>query len=103
MAVPIESSSSFSIWHIVVVVFGAVTTLATTLALWILNSVSNRVTEVKEEADKAHKRIDDLEKDRTVKWLAQGKECSDENAELARIQILLRIICRKLKINGTMD
>jgi len=82
--------SSVSIWHILLLIISGVTGLLVTLGIWILNSVSKRVSEAKESAVGAHKRIDDLERDRTQKWLSQGKECAEEKAQLREVKTIIK-------------
>lgn len=72
-----------------------VATVALGLAMWILNSVSKRVSRLEEKAGendtRLHKRIDDLVSARMTAWLKKEEDCRKEDTRIARLEERLKV------------
>ena len=64
------------------------------LAMWILNSVSKRLTKLEEKVGendtRLHGRVDGIISARMVAWLKKEEDCRKEDTRLARLEERLR-------------
>ena len=76
-----------------------ITTVALSLAMWILNSASKRVSELEKKvgelSTKLHEKIDLLKDDRANKWLNKERDCREEESRISRIEARLGVYDRE--------
>lgn len=71
-------------------VLTGIAVVAFSLAIWILNSIHKRVSEIAEDIKRAHARIDDIVKERGDAWTNQKKDCGDEQSRITKVEQALK-------------
>lgn len=86
---------------VITLLLTGIATIALSLAVWILNSVSKRVNKLEEKVGendtRLHGRVDAIITSRMNKWLEKELDCRREDS---RITILETILQERLKKEG---
>lgn len=71
-------------------VLTGIAVVAFSLAIWILNSIHKRVSEITEDIKRAHSRITAIIEDRHTTWTNQKEDCGDEKSRITRVEQALK-------------